>query len=71
MIDEGRQPHTRAVSIALRDAHDPRTREDLLFLEEWEIRRPKNLGATLRASQIRRANPALVAAIERELNEPV
>ena len=71
MIDEGRQPHTRAVSVALQNARDPRTIDDLLFLEDWEMRRPKNLGATLRASQIRRANPALVAAIERELKEAV
>jgi hypothetical protein len=41
-----------------------------LFLEAWEVLRPKNLGATLRASQIRRANPDLAAAIERELRAP-
>ena len=57
---------TRAVSLALRDEHDPRARSDLLFLEAWEIRRPSDLAATLRASQIRRANPGLVAEIERE-----
>jgi hypothetical protein len=51
----------------LRDAHDARTRSDLLFLEAWEIDPPANLGATLRAGQIRRANPGLVAAIEQEL----
>jgi hypothetical protein len=62
-----RQPVTRAVSLALLAANDPGTRSDLLFLEAWEISRPENLGATLRASQIRRANPDLVAAIEREL----
>jgi hypothetical protein len=39
----------------------------LLFLEAWEIQRPENLGAALRANQIRRANPALAAAIELEL----
>ena len=67
MDDFLQQPMTRAVSIALRDIHDPRARSDLLFLEAWEIHRPANLGATLRASQIRRANPDLAAAIEREL----
>ncbi len=67
MDDETRDPVTRAVSLALRDEHDPRARSDLLFLEAWEIRRPSDLAATLRASQIRRANPGLVAEIEREL----
>jgi hypothetical protein len=61
------QPVTRAVSVALRDTSDPRARSDLLFLEAWEMHRPANLAATLRASQIRRANPDLAAAIEREL----
>jgi hypothetical protein len=61
------QPITRAVSLALHEVDDPRTRSDLLFLEAWEISRPKDLGATLRANQIRRANPGLVAEIEREL----
>jgi hypothetical protein len=67
MDDFPRQPVTRAVSLALRDMHDPGARSDLLFLEAWEMHRPKNLGATLRASQIRRANPGLAAEIEREL----
>ena len=62
-----RQPLTRALSLALLTASDPRARPDLLFLEAWEIERPPGLGATLRASQIRRANPDLAAAIEREL----
>jgi hypothetical protein len=62
-----RQPITHAVSLALQEAHDPRVRSDLLFLEAWEMHRPANLAATLRASQIRRANPDLVEAIEREL----
>ena len=61
------QPMTRAVSLALRHARDPMARSDLLFLEAWEIDRPASLAATLRASQIRRANPRLAAAIEREL----
>ena len=67
MDDFLRQPATRAVSLALRETQDPRAWSDLLFLEAWEMHRPSNLGATLRANQIRRANPALVAEIEREL----
>jgi hypothetical protein len=70
MDDFLRQPVTRAVSLALRDAHDPRARSDLLFLEAWEMHRPASIGETLRAQQIRRANPDLVAAIERELSAP-
>jgi len=67
MQDFPGQPVTRAVSVALRDVDDPQARSDLLFLEAWEMHRPPNLGATLRASQIRRANPGLAAEIEREL----
>ena len=62
-----RQPVTRAVSVALLDARDPSARSDLLFLEAWQMQRPDDLGATFRAGQIRRANPGLAAAIEREL----
>lgn len=62
-----RQPITLAVSLALQETRDPRVRSDLLFLEAWEMHRPADLAATLRASQIRRANPDLVEAIEREL----
>ncbi len=61
------QPITLAVSLALSETLDPRVRSDLLFLEAWEMHRPADLAATLRASQIRRANPDLVEAIEREL----
>ncbi|MSP01107.1 MAG: hypothetical protein EXR07_08685 [Acetobacteraceae bacterium] len=71
MHDVNQQPVTRAVSVALRDNQDPRAREDLLFLEDWEKHRPRSLAAALRASQIRRANPGLAAAIERELRETV
>jgi hypothetical protein len=67
MDDFLRRPVTRAVTLALRDAHDPRARSDLLFLEAWEMHRPASLGETLRAHQIRRANPDLVEAIEQEL----
>jgi hypothetical protein len=62
-----REPLTLAVSLALQETRDPRMRSDLLFLEAWEMQRPADLGTTLRASQIRRANPDLVEAIEQEL----
>ena len=61
-------PITNAASIALRDAYDPSVRADLLFLEDWERTRPRNLAAALRASQIRRANPDLASAIAREVS---
>lgn len=56
-----------AVRNALSSVHDQATEADLLFLEAWEIHRTTNLGATLRAGQIRRANPGLTAAITAEL----
>jgi hypothetical protein len=40
---------------------------DLLFLETWVERRSGDLAATLRAAQIRRANPELTAAVQQEL----
>jgi len=60
-------PFTFAVRQALQGVHDSLTEADLLFLEAWEIQPSSHLGATLRASQIRRANPDLVAAIDAEL----
>ena len=41
--------------------------EDLLFLEAWERNPAPGLGAVRRASQIRRANPEVAAAIRSEL----
>jgi hypothetical protein len=60
-------PFTQAVRKALEGVKDDSTAEDLLFLEAWEIRPSPDLGTTLRASQIRRANPALTAEIHAEL----
>jgi hypothetical protein len=40
---------------------------DLLFLETWEIHAPGDIASTLRAGQIRRANPVLAEAIRAEL----
>ncbi len=64
-----RPPLTHAVRRALQGTSDTRLAEDLLFLEAWEIHPSANLGATLRASQIRRANPGLAAEIDAELKE--
>jgi hypothetical protein len=60
-------PHTETVRRVLRTARDAATVADLLFLEAWEMHRPPDLGTTLRAGQIRRANPALAAEIQAEL----
>jgi hypothetical protein len=62
-----RPPFTLAVRQALQGVHDSATEADLLFLEAWEMHPSSHLGVTLRASQIRRANPGLAAAIDAEL----
>jgi hypothetical protein len=62
-----RPPYTLAVRQALQGVNDSALEADLLFLEAWEMHPSSHLGATLRASQIRRANPGLVAAIDAEL----
>jgi len=41
---------------------------DLLFLEDWWTQRRPGIADCLRASQIRRANPALAEEIRAELN---
>ncbi len=56
-------PLTDAVRDALRDVRDPGERDDLLFLERWELCPEPGLAAARRATQLRRANPALAAAI--------
>lgn len=61
-------PVTLALRRALLGVSDSRSVADLLFLEAWEIHRPRDLGTTLRAGQIRRANPRLAAEITAELN---
>ena len=60
-------PYTIAVQQALQGANNSQLEADLLFLEAWEMHPSSHLGATLRASQIRRANPGLAAAIDAEL----
>jgi hypothetical protein len=62
-----RPPYTQALRRALSSAKDTASIADLLFLEAWERERPPNLGITLRARQIRRANPQLAAEIAVEL----
>ena len=60
-------PFTHAVRKALENANNSGKEADLLFLEAWEMQPTNLLGATLRASQIRRANPKLAAEIDAEL----
>jgi hypothetical protein len=62
-----RPPFTLAVRQALQGVSDSAIEADLLFLEAWEMHPSSHLGVTLRASQIRRANPGLAAAIDAEL----
>ena len=61
-------PQTEAVRCALRGLRSEAAAADLLFLEYWEMQRTPDIAATLRASQIRRANPGLAAAIHAELS---
>jgi hypothetical protein len=60
-------PYTEAVRKALQTVQDSLSVADLLFLEAWEMQPSSDLGATLRASQIRRANRELTAEINAEL----
>ena len=59
---------TEAVRRALSTNGDAVTASDLLFLEAWEAAPMADIAATLRAGQIRRANPALAAEIREELS---
>jgi hypothetical protein len=62
-----KQPFTQAVRQALQATNNSQIEADLLFLEAWEMHPSSHLGVTLKASQIRRANPGLAAAIDAEL----
>ena len=64
---ELKPPFTLAVRQALQGINNSAIEADFLFLEAWEMHPSSHLGVTLRASQIRRANPALAAAIDAEL----
>ena len=58
---------TSVVRDMLSEPMTPSALEDLLFLEAWERNPLPGLGAVRRAGQIRRANPAIAAAIRSEL----
>jgi hypothetical protein len=60
-------PCTTALRRALDDTNDPRSTDDLLFLERWEMYPIPGAAFALRVAQIRRANPALAAEIRAEL----
>ena len=62
-----KQPFTHAVRQALQGINNSKIEDDLLFLEAWEMHPSSHLGVTLKAGQIRRANPGLAAAIDAEL----
>ncbi|HSU05864.1 MAG TPA: hypothetical protein VLI93_09845 [Acetobacteraceae bacterium] len=61
-------PRTHAVRRALSAVRDLPTASDLLFLEAWETHPAADVAATLRAGQIRRANPMLAAEIRAEVS---
>jgi hypothetical protein len=60
-------PRTEALRRALQHVQDEASAADLLFLEYWQAQRIPDIAASLRASQIRRANPVLAAEIHAEL----
>jgi hypothetical protein len=64
---EQNSPRTEALRRALREVRDEAAAADLLFLEYWQVQRCPDIAASLRASQIRRANPTLAAEIYAEL----
>lgn len=68
--DQSPLPRTQAVRRALQAVQDEASAADLLFLEAWEVDPVPSIAATLRAGQIRRANPDLAAAIRAELKTP-
>jgi hypothetical protein len=60
-------PLTAVLQDALPRIRDHSAREDLLFLERWEMMPQPGMGAVLRVQQIRRANPVLADAIRAEV----
>jgi hypothetical protein len=65
---EPRMPRTQALRRALQQVSDAAAAADLLFLEQWQTQRHPDIASSLRAGQIRRANPGLAAEIHAELN---
>jgi hypothetical protein len=51
----------------LDEVTNARAAADLLFLEPWDANSVFSVATVLRASQVRRANPCLAAAIRAEL----
>ena len=68
-VADGSAPRTEALRRALQHVHDHAAAADLLFLENWQSQRAPGIAASLRASQIRRANPMLAAEIHAELTQ--
>jgi hypothetical protein len=66
-VAEQISPRTEALRRALLRVQDDAAAADLMFLEEWQTQRHPDIASSLRASQIRRANPALAAEIHAEL----
>lgn len=64
-------PRTEAVRRALATALGSGAVADLIFMERWVAQPSHDLAATLRAGQIRRANPTLAEAIQRELRSSI
>jgi hypothetical protein len=58
---------TQALRRALLSVRDEMSAADLKFLEKWELSAMPGAAAALRASQLRRANPKLLAEIQAEL----
>ena len=61
------EPLTKAVRLALGDGREPSAAADYLFLERWELAPMPGAASALRVTQIRRANPALAAAVRAEV----
>jgi hypothetical protein len=61
-------PRTEVLRRVLAQVHNEAVAADLLFLEDWQMGRCLDIASSLRASQIRRANPQLAAAIDDELH---
>ena len=66
-LSDVKRAQTEAVRHALALARDHALLADLLFLERWEMAPIPGPAAALRASQIRRANPRLAAAVRAEV----